>query len=64
MKKLIGTIYFFIAIATAMRGYRIHSSVFWTIIDFIFWPLALAKWVIMHQINMTIIHDTFSFFIK
>ena len=49
---------------TAMIGYHIHGSVFWAIIDFIFWPLAWAKWLILQQVNLTIIKETFSFFLQ
>lgn len=49
---------------TAMIGYTIHNSVFWAIMDWIFWPLALVKWLIFQEINMSIIKETFSFFLK
>lgn len=52
------------AVATAMVGYHIHGSMFWAICDFFFSPFAWAKWMIMGQVNITIIKETFSFFLK
>lgn len=49
---------------TAMIGYHIHGSVFWSIVDFIFWPIAWAKWLILQEVNLTIIKETFQFFIQ
>ncbi len=55
---------FIFCICTAMVGYKIHGSGFWAVVDFIFAPFAWAKWLIMQQVNMSIIRDTFSFFLK
>jgi len=49
---------------TAMIGYHIHSSIFWAVMDFFFFPLAWIKWLVMHQVNLSIIKETFSFFLK
>lgn len=49
-------------ILTAMVGYHIHYSVFWTIIDFLFWPIAIIKWVIFHEITLRVLKDTFGWF--
>ena len=51
------------AFATAMIGYTIHSSVFWSIMDFFFMPFAWCKWLICHEVNLTIIKKTFEFFL-
>jgi hypothetical protein len=51
-------------VGTAMIGYNMHHSIFWTIMDFIFYPFALIKWFIMQEITVSIIRDTFSFFLK
>lgn len=61
MKSLSNLIYTLCALATAMIGYQIHNSLFWSIIDFLFMPLALAKWLICHEITLLIIKQTFSF---
>ena len=51
-------------IATAMIGYTIHHSLGWAIIDFFFAPIAWAKWLICHEVNITIIKETFTWFFK
>lgn len=53
-----------IGLVTAMIGHNIHSSTFWSIMDFIFWPFAWVKWLIMQEVNMSIIKETFNFFLK
>lgn len=57
-------LWFIFATATSMVGYHVHGSVFWSIVDFIFSPVAWAKWLICHEVNMTIIKETFSFFLS
>jgi hypothetical protein len=52
------------SLPTAMIGYQIHSSGFWAIMDFIFWPLAWIKWFIFHEVNLTIIKSAFDWFLK
>lgn len=53
-----------IQLPTAMIGYTIHNSIGWSIMDFIFWPFAWCKWLIMQEVNMSIIKQTFNFFLK
>lgn len=53
-----------ISLITAMIGHTIHSSIFWSIMDFIFWPIAWIKWIIYQEVNVTIIKETFGFFFK
>lgn len=57
-------VYTMFCIATAMIGYTIHHSIFWSIFDFIFTPVAWIKWLVLHQVNMSIIEQTFSFLLK
>jgi len=57
-------IYILFCLVTSMVGYHIHHSIFWSIMDWIFAPFAWCKWLIMQQVNMTIIHETFAFFFK
>lgn len=64
MKKLGSLLYFSVAIATGMIGHNIHGSIGWTIFDMLFVPIAWAKWLIYHDVNMSIIKDTFSFFLQ
>lgn len=53
-----------LGIPTAMIGYNIHGSIGWAIFDLIFYPIAWAKWLIMQEVNMSIIRNTFSFFMQ
>jgi hypothetical protein len=64
MKRTGELIYLILGIATAMVGYRIHGSIFWAIMDFIFMPFVWCKWLILHQVNISIIKDTFMFFLQ
>ena len=61
VNELIGTAF---ALATALVGYAIHHSTFWSICDFVFAPLAWIKWLILHQVSLTIIHSAFQFLLK
>ena len=47
---------------TAMIGHTIHGSIFWAIMDFFFCPFAWIKWLICHEVTMTIIKKTFTWF--
>lgn len=62
MKDITGTIYLIFALATAMIGYTIHQSLGWAIVDFFLAPIAWAKWLVCHEVNLTIIKASFSFF--
>lgn len=57
-----GPLYTLMCVLTAMVGYHIHHSLFWSIIDFFFMPIAWLKWLICQEVNMTVIRATFSFF--
>jgi len=59
-----GAFWLLMAIATAMIGHRVNDSLFWAIVDFFFWPLAWAKWLICQQVNISIIRETFAFFLR
>jgi len=55
-------IYTLFCIATSMIGYQIHGNVFYSIVDFLFTPIAWMWWLIGRDVNISIIKDTFSFF--
>lgn len=56
---------FICAIMTAIIGHTINDgSIFWAVIDFFFWPFAIIKWLICHEICLTVIKESFSFFMK
>lgn len=52
------------SLPTAMIGYQIHSSTFWAIMDFIFWPIVWIKWFIFHEVTLSIIKEAFSWFLQ
>jgi hypothetical protein len=52
------------AIATAIIGHEIHGSIFWSIVDFLFWPFAWIKWLVCSEVNISIIKNAFSFFMN
>jgi len=56
--------YLIFCLCTSMIGYSIHGSVAWAIVNWFFAPLAWMKWLIMQEVNITIIRETFSFFFK
>lgn len=64
MKQIRQLFYLFFSVATAMIGYHIHGSVGYAILNFIFAPISWIVWLIGHDVNMTIIKETFSFFSK
>ena len=49
---------------TAVVAHAINHSIFWSIVDFFFSPFAWLKWLIFQEVNTTIIHQAFSFFLK
>lgn len=56
--------YIIIALFTSVVGYKIHGSIFWAIVDWIFWPFVWLKWFICQEVNISIIKEAFSFFLK
>lgn len=64
MKTLIKFLYPIFALITAMVGYHIHGSIGYAITDFFFWPIAWAYWLITHNVNLTVIKETFAFLLK
>jgi len=57
-------LYLLIAIGTAIIGYNIHGNIFYSIANFIFWPISWLVWLINHDVNLTIIKSAFDFFLK
>lgn len=56
--------YTIFSLATAVVGMQIHNSVFWAIVDFFFAPFVWLKWLIYHEVTMSIIVKSFEFFFK
>ncbi len=57
-------LYTIAAILSAFIGHAIHGSIFWTIVDFFFWPIAWIKWLICQEVNVSLIKGAFSFFLS
>ncbi len=64
MKQINSLLYTICCVCTAMIGYQIHHSIFWSIIDFFFAPIAWIWWLWQHEVNVSLIRETFSFFLK
>ena len=62
--KIFNFPYILFQLPTAMIGYTIHKSIGWAIMDFIFAPIVWCKWLITQEVNMSIIKETFNFFLK
>ena len=63
MKEIGQALYFIIAVATAMIGYHIHGNGLYAVFNFIAWPISWVYWLICHDVNMTVIKETFQFFL-
>lgn len=57
--KLLCTIF---SVLTAMIGYTIHGSLFWAVMDFLFTPIAWAKWLICKEVTLSVVKSTFTWF--
>ena len=55
-------LYVLFSVATAMIGYNIHGSVFWSVMNFIFTVFSWIKWLICKDVTLKIIKDSFSWF--
>lgn len=51
------------AAGTAIIGQTIHGT-WWGIVDFFFWPLVWVKWLIYKDVNMSIIKESFNWFLQ
>jgi len=55
------TIWLLFATCTAMVGRTIHGGIFWTVCNFVFWPVSWVKWLICHDVTRSVITHTFAF---
>lgn len=62
MKSLGNLLYIIVSILTSMVGYTIHHSIFWSIMDFLFTPIAWIKWIIFHEVTLNVLKDSFAWF--
>jgi hypothetical protein len=49
---------------TAVIGNKIRGSLFWSVVDFFFWPIAWAKWLICQEVSVSLIKSAFSSFLS
>ena len=49
---------------TANVGFHKHHSLFWTIIDVILMPITWIKWILLQEVNLTMIEQSFNWFLK
>lgn len=61
MREILGAIF---CTATAIIGYHMHHSLFWAIVDFVFAPLVWVKWLILHEVTLSIIRESFAWFFR
>ncbi len=62
MKNFYIIFWLLMATATSMVGYNINHSLFWACVNFVFWPISIVKWLICHQLTLSVIKQTFAFF--
>lgn len=53
-----------LGILTAMVGFTIHGSIFWAVVDFFFWPVAVCYWLVTHTLTSSVLKSTFSFLLQ
>lgn len=52
-----------LAFIVGMLGYKLNGdSIIWGVIDGIFYPIVLIKWIICEELTLTLIANTFPFF--
>lgn len=61
MKELLYTIF---CVLTAMISYTINNSIIWAILAFFFSPLCWIKWLVCHDVTLSVIKETFSWFFQ
>lgn len=59
-----GLLYSIFCVLTAIIGYHIHHNAFWAVINFLFAPLTWLKWLICHDVTLSIIKESFTWFFK
>lgn len=55
-------VYLILCTLTSIIGYNIHYSLFWSLIDFWLAPLIWVKWLVLKEVNITLINDSFNWF--
>lgn len=50
------------ATLTAIIGYHMHGNFFYVLCDFFLWPFVWVKWLIWHEVTLSLIKQAFSWF--
>lgn len=61
---MIRYVWLFFATFTAMVGYTIHNSFWWSVANFIAAPVSWVWWFCYHEVSVSVIKNTFSWFLK
>ena len=70
MKEISKVFVLLFAGITAIVGYHVNvhdgsfCPLFWSIVDFLFAPISWVKWLICEQVNISIIKESFAFFLQ
>ena len=64
MKDLLGYLTLPFCLATAMVCHTIYGSLEYAFLAFCFAPFAWCKWLVCHEVNLTVIKHTFEFLLK
>ena len=59
-----GLLFLIFELITANVGFHKHHSIFWTIIDAILMPITWIKWILLQEVNFTMIEQSFNWFLK
>lgn len=52
------------SIGTTLIGQTMHGSFWWGFVDFFLWPLVWIKWILFREITLSIIKESFNWFIQ
>ncbi len=65
MKKIhVSGFWIVFGVTTAIIGKTIHGSTGWAIADGFFSVIAWCKWLICQEVNLSIVKESFNFFLK
>ena len=63
-KEIYSILYLTFLLLTYNVGFKIHGSIKWAIFDTLFAPIAWIKWMILHEVNLTLIKESINWFLK
>ena len=57
-------LYWIAGLFTSIIGYEIHQSVFYGIMNLLFWPFTWAYWLLTKGVSISLIKQAFEFFLQ